>query len=61
MNAQVAMAVLVHAIGKAVRRIGVQPHDEREGRDERDQTITAKTRAQGAHLSNEPGAAEDVT
>ena len=52
MNAQVAMPVLVHAIAEAVRRIGVQPHDERDGRDERDQTIAAKTRAQGgAHLS----------
>ena len=62
MNAQVAMSVLVHAIGEAVRRIGVQPDDERDGRDESDQTIAAKTRAQGeTYLLNEPKAAEDMT
>jgi hypothetical protein len=29
-----------------VRRIGSQRHDQRDGRDKRDQTITAKARAQ---------------
>jgi hypothetical protein len=29
-----------------VRRIGAQRYDQRNGRDERDQTITAETRAQ---------------
>jgi hypothetical protein len=41
------MPILVHTIAEAVRRIGVQPYDERKSRDESDQTIAAKTRAQG--------------
>ena len=42
------MSVLVRTVAEAVRRIGVQPYDERDGRDERDQTITELTRAQGS-------------
>lgn len=42
------MAVLVRTITEAVRRIGAQPYDERDGRDERDQTITELTLAQGS-------------
>ncbi len=40
------MSVLVHAIEEAVRRIGAQRYDQRDGRDERDQTIATETRAQ---------------
>lgn len=47
MHAQVAMSVLVHTIEEAVRRIGAQRYDQRDGRDERDQTIAVETRAQG--------------
>jgi hypothetical protein len=46
--AQVAMTNVVPTLAEAVRRVGAQDHDEREGRDERDQTIAARTRAQGA-------------
>jgi hypothetical protein len=46
MDAQVTVPVIVHAIEEAVRRIGTQPYDQRDGRDESDQTITAQTRAQ---------------
>ena len=42
------MSVFVHAIEEAVRRIGAQRYDQRDGRDERDQTIATKTRTQGA-------------
>jgi len=40
------MSVLVHAIEEAVRRIGAQRYDQRDGRDERDQAIATETRAQ---------------
>ena len=40
------MAVLVHAVEEAVRRIGAQRYDQRDGRDERDQAIATETRAQ---------------
>jgi hypothetical protein len=40
------MPIVVHAIDEAVRRIGGQRYDQRDGRDKRDQTIAAKTRAQ---------------
>jgi len=40
------MPVLVHAIEEAVRRIGAQRYDQRDGRDERDQAIATETRAQ---------------
>jgi hypothetical protein len=40
------MSVVVHAIAEPVRRIGAEGYDQRDGRDERDQTIAAKTRAQ---------------
>jgi hypothetical protein len=46
MHTQVAMSVVVHAIEEAVRRIGAQRHDQRDGREERDQTIATETRAQ---------------
>ena len=45
--AQVAMPNGVPTLVEAVRRIGAQGYDERESRDERDQTIAARTRAQG--------------
>jgi len=38
--------VFVHAIGIAVRRVGSETYDQRDGRDKCDQSITAKTRAQ---------------
>jgi len=41
------MSVLVHAIEEAVRRIGAQRYDQRDGRDERDETVATETRAQG--------------
>jgi hypothetical protein len=41
MDAQIAMSILMYTIGEAVRRIGPQPEDQCEGRDERDQTIAA--------------------
>jgi hypothetical protein len=47
MHAQVAMSVFVHAIEEAVRRIGAQRYDQRDGRDERDQPIATETGAQG--------------
>jgi len=40
------MPVLVHTVTEAVRRIGAQRYDEREGRYECDQTFTDETRAQ---------------
>jgi len=40
------MPVVVHAIEEAVRRIGAQRDDQRDGRDDCDQTIATKTRAQ---------------
>ena len=43
MHAQVAVSVLVHAIEEAVRRIGAQRYDQRDGRDERVQTIATET------------------
>jgi hypothetical protein len=46
MDTEVAMPVIVHAIDEAVRRIGAERYDQRNGRDKRDETITAKTRAQ---------------
>lgn len=46
-HAQVAMPIVVPTLAETVRRIGAQPYDEREGRDERDQAIAARTRAQG--------------
>jgi len=45
-HAKVAMPVLVHAIEEAVRRIGAQRYDQRDGRDERDQAIATERRAQ---------------
>jgi hypothetical protein len=50
MDAQVAVPVSVHAIEEAVRRIGAQRYDQRDGRDECDQTITAETRAQDGRV-----------
>jgi hypothetical protein len=47
MHAQVAMSVVMPTVAEAVRRIGAQCYDQREGRDKRDQTITVQTRAQG--------------
>ena len=46
-HAQVAVAVFVSALTEAVGRIGTQRYDQRNGRDERDQTNTEETRAQG--------------
>jgi hypothetical protein len=46
-HAQVAMPNVVPTLAQTVRRIGAQGYDEREGRDERDQAIAARTRAQG--------------
>jgi hypothetical protein len=34
-------------VTEAVRRVGTQGYDQRDGRDERDKTIAAETRAQG--------------
>lgn len=45
-HTQIAMSIIVPTLGEAVRRIGAQRYDQREGRDERDQTIAAQTRAQ---------------
>jgi hypothetical protein len=45
-HAQIAVPVFVRAIGIAVRRVGRETYDQRDGRDKCDQTITAKTRAQ---------------
>jgi hypothetical protein len=41
------MPNVVPTLAEAMRRVGAQDYDEREGRDERDQTIAARTRAQG--------------
>ena len=46
-HAQVAVAVFVSALTEAVGRIGTQRYDQRNGRDERDQTNTEETRTQG--------------
>jgi len=46
MQAQVAMPVVMYAIEEAVRGIGAQRDDQRNGRDDCDQTIATKTRAQ---------------
>lgn len=40
------MSILVRTITEAVCRIGKQPYDERDGRHERDQTITEQALAQ---------------
>jgi hypothetical protein len=40
------MSILVRTVTKTVRRIGTQPYDERNGRNECDQTITELPRAQ---------------
>ena len=42
------MSILVRTVTKAVCRIGAQPYDERDGRDDGDQAITELTRAQGS-------------
>lgn len=47
-HAQVAMAVIVRLTAKTVGRKGAQRYDQRKGRDDRDQSITAKTFAQGS-------------
>jgi hypothetical protein len=46
-HAQVAMSIVMPTVAEAVRRIGAQRDDQREGRDQRDQTITVETSAQG--------------
>ena len=45
-HAQVAVPIFVHAIGIAVHRVGRETYDQCDGRDQCDQSITAKTRAQ---------------
>ena len=46
-HAQVAMSVIVSTLTEAVGRIGPQRYDQRNSRDERDQTNTEETRTQG--------------
>jgi len=46
MHAQVTMPVVVRTIEEAVRRKGAQRYDQRDGRDQSDQTGATKTRAQ---------------
>lgn len=46
MHAQIAVSVFVRAIQETVRRIGVQRYNQRDGRDESDNTDVARTRAQ---------------
>jgi hypothetical protein len=46
-HTQVTMSVIVPTLTEAVRRIGAQRYDQRDGRDERDQANTEETLAQG--------------
>jgi len=50
MHAQVAMTIVMAAAIEAVGRKSAQRYDQRESRDDRDQSIAAKTRAQGNYL-----------
>lgn len=50
-HAKVAVAIVVHAVREPVRRIGAQSYDQRDGRDDRDQTIAAKTCSQWTMLN----------
>lgn len=45
-HAQIAMPIIVPTVGQAVRGIDTQRYDEREGRNDCDQAIMEKTRAQ---------------
>ncbi len=48
------MSVVVHAIEEAMGRIGAHRYNQRDGRDEREQTIVAKTLTQDrSHLRTE--------
>jgi len=46
-HAQIAMSVIVSTLTEAVGRIGPQRYDQRNSRDERDQTNREETRTQG--------------
>jgi hypothetical protein len=49
-HAQVAVSVFVRTLTEAVRRKGTQRYDQRDGRNNRDQTNTKETPAQGGEL-----------
>jgi hypothetical protein len=54
-HAQVAMPIIVPTVGQVVCGIGTQRYDQREGRNECDQAIVEKTRAQegASHFSKD--------
>jgi hypothetical protein len=53
-HAQIAVSVFVRTLTEAVRRKGTQRDDQRDGRNERDQTNTEETPAQGgSYLSRD--------